>query len=444
MNKVGSSGAIAMSVSAVVIVLLLVFTDTGKMFVKSFFNSSENKQPVNIQKIEITNKIAIENLTIRTQEKFNSNLAALSKQLDILSEDIEKYEKRNSFVQISAIEKLKYKQEVLERAIARQDKIQRMNNNSQKIIKVGVENVGKFNLFYKNIDYKREFFLAQLDKLKAELSDAFLSNIETKESRKIYAQLTMIKSISHYLDYEPDKAYTTYIKAKKAYPGLKVIQDLEKEYMDIYPSGAKELKYAYVLVASVAKTKENMEKTADRILSPSQAHNFRKLEYSLYLSINQTKIRVYTIFEYHSDLERDQKLREIEGIERTSQIYRTTKELPVEYIFQETRKKIYVFNTSGRNDDKNLVKRFKNKKIKYVEAKGKWSKKFDVYAIYYDGNSYDKNDLNKILEITRNIIGSYTVKPFAYQQSKGKAIRDLFKNKSLKYVIILEKNAYIR
>jgi hypothetical protein len=62
-----------------------------------------------------------------------------------------------------------------------------------------------------------------------------------------------------------------------------------------------------------------------------------------------------------------------------------------------------------------------------------------MYAIYYDGNSYDKNDLNKVLGATRNIIDSSVVNSFAYQQSNGEKIQSIFKNNDdLKYLIILK------
>ena len=392
----------------------------------------------------ITIKQATINLELRNEESHQGALLTLEKELAKLVKEKQEYEKQTSIVNIDKSDKLNFKIDEVASLLKKQQKIYAMSNNSDRVIRVGVESVSKYELFYKNIDFKREFFLAKLDELKDELSEDFLNTLNEQENKKIYAQLTMIKSISHYLDYEPDLAYRTYVQAKKAFPTLDVINELQKEYKDIYPEDAKELHYAYALIASVKKTEDNMNKTADRILSPVKAHQLREQGYNLYLSINQSSIRVYTIIEFYDDLEYNKKFLEIEKIEKTASVYRTTKELPREYILRETRKKVYIFNTSGRDDDKNLVSRLNAKGMTHLEAKGQWSVPFDVYAVYYDGNAYDKNDLNNFLEQTRNIIGSYAVKPFAYQQSNGKAVRDLFDDKYLKYVLILEKNAYIK
>ena len=446
LNRVGSSGLIVASIAAVSIVLIIivfiVFTDVGT---KTINNLTEDKASVSVTvegDIYVSQEQAIKNLKEFNAKSHKDLLKSIANQMQKAKQDTAKIANRE-MVRSEEVDKLFEVIENADKKLEEQQKILRMSANSENVIKVSVDNVSNYKLFYKNIDFKRDFFLAKLKELQVELDDNFLMDIDKNEAKKIYAQLTMIKSISYYLDYKPKEAYETYIRAKKAFPTLRVINELKKEYRDIYPVGAAEVKYAFALVASVTKSKENMEKTADKILSPAKAYKFRNKNYNLYLSIIKNTIRVYTIFEYHSKLELAEKTAEIEQIEKTAGIYKTTRKLPREYILKESRKKIYVFNTSGRNDDQKLVKKLKEQGIKHIMPRGRWGVNFDIYAIYYDGNSYDRNDLDEVLEATRDTVGSHAIKQYAYQQSNGKAIRDLFKDEYLKYVIILEKNSYI-
>jgi hypothetical protein len=395
----------------------------------------------------ITKSEAIQNLTIHSKKTLNETLYTI--QMTTL-----KLTKSNSFHEINIdnkddmfIDKSKknnYIAEVLQKNVAELTKIVKMSTNTDKVIRVGVENVSKYDLLYKNIDFKREFFLAKLDELKSSLNNMFLQKIKKEEAKNIYAQLTMIKSISHYLDYEPQKAYNNYELAKKANPSLKVIKELTKEYQDIAPDNLEEMKFAYVLVASAPRSESNMKKTADRLLSLQKANAFREKNYNLYLSINSSKIRVYTIVEYHSKKELDKKIAEIESIEKTALVYDTSKKTPEEYILRETRKKIYVYRTSDRENDKYLVETLKKKNYKQIEAHGDWGKQFDIYAVYYDGNSCDDGDLEKLLDDTRDAINSHAVSAFAYQQSNSDKVKELFQDQQLKYIIVLEKNAYVK
>lgn len=394
-----------------------------------------------------TKTAAIRNLTIRSKQTLNETLYVIQMTTMNLSHSTNIHElngQKKDVVSTDQNNKNAYVTEKLQENVEKLTKIVKMSNNSDKVIRIGVENVAKYKLYYQNIDYRREFFLAKLDELKTSLNDTFLKKVKLNESKEIYAQLVMIKSISYYLDYDAKAAYRNYELAQRSFPSLRVIDELKKEYKDIAPHNAQELKFAYVLVASVPKSEANMQKTADKILAVNKYIAFRKKNYNLYLSINSSKIRVYTILEYHSKDQLTKKMDEIESIEKTALLYDVSRNIPKEYILKETRKKIYVYRTSDRPNDKYLVEALKKQNYKQISANGYWGKKFYVYAVYYDGNSCDENDLENFLDAIRDAINSHAVKAFAYQQSKSKKIQNLFEDKNLKYIVILEKNAYVK
>jgi len=450
--NIGEKGAVAIAIALVAIVAMVLYTFVysiqGKKITDSIIKKEKKEVSTNItitaDNIIITKEEAIRNLTLVNKQNQAKILNNLFLELNKKKKDIEEYKRNKDTFFIDKINRIDFKVDKMGEQLERLNKIQVMSNNSENVIEVSVNNVDKYDLVYKKMNIKRKFFLAKLQELQNKLNDSILEDINKNETKEIYAQILMIKSISYYLEYKPSMAFETYTQAKQAYPSLRVIQELEKEYKDISPNDVKEIKYAYTLVASIEKTKDNLDKSADQILSPSQSYQLRKLGYNLYLSINKVAIRVYTIIEYKSKLELEKKLLEIRKIEKTSDIYSTTNHIPEEYTLTETRKKIYVFNSSERKSDIRLVKKLIKKNFKYIEAKGRWNIDFGLYAIYYDGNAYDKNDLDRLLNQVRNIVGSHSIKTFAYQQSKGKTIKYLFKDKNLKYVIILEKNAYIR
>lgn len=452
LNSVKNKGIIWLSIALVLVTAMILFfitfTSEGKTIVSSLVTKEKPQTIINGDVYNIKQK-AIINLTLETKEQYKDVLNTFNVLKKDIKKDIEIDDNNKEKVDIITVKnslrnKIDYKLDTYTNALDKLNQIRQMNDNSDNVIKVGVDRIDKYKLFYNNIDFRKKFFLAKLDELKENVSDSLLLDISEKETKEIYAQLLMIKSISYYLSYNPDKAYKSYILAKKAFPTLKVISDLKEEYKVVYPKDALEIKYAYVLVASVTKSKQNMEKTADKILSPTKAYKFRNLGYNLYLSVNQKEVRVYTIVEYHSKLELDKKFLEIEKIEKTSSLYSKTKDIPIEFRLKEMRKKIYVFRSSDRQDDIRLVNKLKKQNISHVEAKGRWHMDFGIYAIYYDGNAYDKNDLTNILDLTRDAVGSQEVKLFAYQQSNGKAIKDLFNDKNLKYLIVLERNTYIK
>lgn len=437
------------------LIFLIFTTDTGKEALsKTIGKLPEKKNTLSISfdengKPQITTDQAIENLTIRSKQTLNDSLYLVKMNLLRLSRGSSIYELDINYTNVDNLlmdknQNNKYVKTELQESVDKLSKMVTMSKNSDKVIRISVKNVNRYKLFYNNVYFKKEFFLAKLNELKISLSTSFLQKITIEEGKKIYAQLAMIKSISHYLDYQPDEAYRNYILAQKAFTSLRVISELKKEYKDIAPRNAEEMKFAYVLVASVQKSETNMKKTADRLLARSKASAFREKNHDLYLSINSTKIRVYTILEYHSKAELKNKINEIESIEKTALIYSTSKSIPKEYILRETRKKIFVYRTSKRANDKYLVNILKSKDYKQIEDKGYWGKEFDVYAVYYDGNSCDDSDLEKLLDDTRDAINSHAVSAFAYQQSHSKKIERLFKDKNLKYIIILEKNAYVK
>jgi hypothetical protein len=453
-NNFGKAGAIALAVAAVAIAIIFfaffTFTDSGKNTIKAFMSKQEPQ--VNITNNIYENKTYVGNIEIatkllnkKTAEKYNLVMNQIIQDYTQIKSEVQSKNQTNSFAKINVNEKYSYKLDKLEARLGKLEKITKIHNNTDRVIKVSIDNVGKMKPFRNSIKYKKDFFLAKLEELKKSLSDDYLSNVNRKEGSKIFAQLAMMKSISYYLEYEPAKAFYYYEQAKKAYPTLKVINELKKEYRDIAPKNAKELRYAYISLASVPKNKENMDKTPDEILSPTKAYAIRQHGYNLYLSVDYKVIKVYTILEYREDLEKISKLSKLKNIEKTAYEYDDTNKLPKEYRYMENRKKIYIYNSSGRNGDRNLVKRLEKRHFQHLEAKGEWKgKKFSVYAIYYDGNSCDKNDLDSFLEETKKIIGSYAIRQYAYQQSKSKTIKHLFKDEYLKYVVVLEKNANIK
>lgn len=456
-NNFGKTGAIAIAIGAIVIVSIIVifftFADSGKNIVKSNVSKKEPQISItnNINNV-YENKTYIGNIEIatkllnkKTAEKYNLAMNQLTQEYVKIKGEVQSENKTDDLVQINMNEKYNYKLDKIETRLDILEKITKIHNNTERVIQVGVDSVGMMKPFKNSIKYKKDFFLAKLEELKESLSDDYLSRVSEKEGSKIFAQLAMIKSISFYLEYEPSKAFYYYEQAKKEYPTLKVINELKKEYRDIAPKNLKELRYAYISLASVPKNKENRDKTADEILSPTKAYLIRQYGYNLYLSIDYKVIKVYTILEYREKLEKISKLSKLKNIETTAYEYDDTNKLPKEYRYMENRKKIYIYNSSGRNGDENLVMRLKKHHFEHVEAKGQWKgKKFSVYAIYYDGNSCDKNDLDYFLEETKKIIGSYAIRQYAYQQSKSKAIKQLFKDEYLKYVVVLEKNANIK
>lgn len=454
-NNFGKEGASYFSVAAfgavIVFLIFLAFTDSGKVIVKHFVETEEPKQSITINNIYENNTyvgntdLAIKLLNKKTTEKYSLALEQITEDAARLKREMQSKKTSNNLIQIDTDTKNNYRLDKIDKRIDKLEKITMIRNNTDRVIKVSVDSVSKMKPFNNSIKLKKDFFLAKLEELKESLSDDYLSNAKKKEGDKIFAQLAMIKSISFYLEYKPSKAFYHYEQAKKAYPALKVINELKKEYRDISPKNVNEIRYAYISLASVPKNKENMDKTADEILSPTKAYAIRKHGYNLYLSVDYKVIKVYTILEYREELEKISRLSKLKKIEGTAYEYDDTDNLPKEYRYMENRKKIYIYNSSGRDGDKNLVKRLKKYNFQHIEAKGEWKgKKFSVYAIYYDGNSCDKKDLDHFLKETKKIVGSYAIRQYAYQQSKSKTIKQLFKDEYLKYVVVLEKNANIK
>jgi hypothetical protein len=317
-----------------------------------------------------------------------------------------------------------------------------MMNNADKVIEVSVENM--LSKEYENIIYSKEFLLAELDKLKILLSEKNLKMI--KNSNEYYAKQIMIKSLANYIDYEPKLAKDAYNKAKKAFPALEIITALNKQYLDLSIDNTENLKYAHVLLSSMKQNENGMNKTADILIGANKAKKLRKLGYNLYLNVKyKTSVRIYTIVEYISKVDLLKKMSKIEGIVKNPIIGNVSKKIPKEYILRETRKKIYVADSSIRNNAKVFANKLKRYNFNNVLPRGKWAQKFSVYAIYYDGKSYDKKDLKKILNAVRDITEYYSINTYAYQQSKGTKIKKMFvKDETLKYLIILEYNNHIK
>lgn len=429
-----------MTIGFLFIFMIFLFTsENGKIIINALVNPEPQTDSKKIVITGNNNNIYLP-LTTRNERKYEEILSKVdnfyTKTLpDAYNREIKEDKERKIFMDKNHDLIMLTKQS---NNIIRQLKLlNQMKNNSQKIIKAGVDTLPD------DIKYKKEFIAADLDFIKDHLTEMKLDIIESTDNKKKFAQQAMLKSMSNYIDFEPDLAIDTYNKAKGAYPQLDLISKLSKEY-SILKKNKNTLSYAYILIASVVKNEKNLNTTADVIIGLGNANKLRQLGYSLYLNVNSNEIRVYTIVEHYSKIELTNKINMIDKYVVSPLPYRIDANLPKEYFLIEKRKNIYVWDSSSRNNDVSFSKRLINLNYRNVEAKGKWNKEFGIYALYYDGNAYDKNDLEKILKETRDIVGSYVVYSYAYQQSKSNLIRKLFqKNLDLKYLIILEKNSLI-
>lgn len=401
-------------------------------------SSASTNDSLNINNVQnMTINISIEKLKERNIQKQEE---VFKKQNEHLAKLINMASNTYDHSKLSITEKIK--QENIRKLILQikedSEKLNNMIKGSHTVISKGVHDVVKNDL--SRGEYKKEFLEANLDLVKQLLNEATLKNILDSEGKEAYAKQLMLKSMSNYIDFEPNEAVNSYNKAKQIYPSLQIIQDLFKEYKSLEKST---LKYAYVLVASVAKNNVDLVRSADYIVGLGNAENIRKKGYNLYLNVNNSEIRVHTIIEHYTEGELETKINSIKKYINSPFPFRVDEKYPEEYNLNRTRKKIFVVDSSKRGNDKTFTKKVKHLLNNHnnIEAHGNWEKKFGIYAIYYDGNSYDKIDLDKVLEATRKVVGSYVVKAYAYQQSKGERIQELFKNDiSLKYLIVLEKN----
>ena len=328
----------------------------------------------------------------------------------------------------------------------------RMSLNSKKVIKVAVDNISNYIMdnLKNNINIKEKFFNAKLKELNRLLDDTLLAELSEDENKKLYAQITMIKSSSLYLSYQPKLSYYYYELAVKAYPALSVINELKKEYADISPRDAENLRFATLQLTELPASSKLMNMPAKKIIGLGNAEKIRKKGYDLYLTTlmrtSNRKIRVYVILKYYNDYELEQKKEEILSIIPTAIEINNQKSLPLEYRYRETRKKIYIYHSAHLNSkiDKKFMQEMLQNNISNIEAKGKWNYSNELYTLYYDGESAKLSELNKFVKYSKEILPTFEIKIFAYQQSESRNIRKLFKDQNLKYIFVLEKNAFIK
>jgi hypothetical protein len=416
-----------------IILLVLVFiffeySNTGRELMRG-------KKPQIIYNIHNTYET---NLRIRNMESASNLLKVLKKVGDLSYKKMTEPDTNNKPKNIfTLIGQNKYEDIFIDntKQIKKFGLFAKMKINSPQVIQVGVKNV--LDDFSQN-QYTQDFLSANLDKLKKNLKEEF-KIIKDSNDNKYYAEQKIIESLSNYIDYEPINALQSFNEAKKVYPYLTIFKELEKEYKDIQTQDSKELKYAYVLISSVNKNFHTTNITADRIIGLGNAKKIRKSKYKLYLDVTSNEVRVYTIIEHFDGEDLHNQIQKINNFIISPFPFKLDTTIPKEYILSKKRKKIFIFDSSKDGNDKLFAKKLKKFNFQNILPKGQWKKTFGMYAIYYDGNSYDKNDLNKILGATRNIIGSSVVNSFAYQQSNGKKIQSIFKNNDdLKYLIILK------
>jgi hypothetical protein len=422
----------------VLVFIFFEFSNTGKELMRkeepsTVYNTNYTNYTYNTYNTNLT----IRNLTIRNKEIESEVLEVFKKINNLSYKKMIDNKPKNIFTLIGQERQNNYEDIFIDNAkqIKRFGLFEKMKIHSPQIIHIGVKNV--LDDFKQN-QYTQDFLSANLDKLKKNLKEEF-KIIKDSNDNKYYAEQKMIESLSNYIDYEPINALQSFNEAKKVYPYLTIFKELEKEYKDIQTQDSKELKYAYVLISSVNKNLHNMNITADRIIGLGNAKKIRKSKYKLYLDVTSNEVRVYTIIEHFDEKDLHNQIQKINNFIISPSPFKLDTTIPKEYILSKKRKKIFIFDSSKNGNDKLFAKKLKKFNFQNILPKGQWKKTFGMYAIYYDGNSYDKNDLNKVLGATRNIIDSSVVNSFAYQQSNGEKIQSIFKNNDdLKYLIILK------